>query len=161
MSMQTSMVRGYGIDSIILDHVTTENVLDFVEKHCSTLYEKMMEAVSSEDGSYLEADFEDWLCKNGESGNNFRNSDEWDEGKFHLIASVMERETGIKFEYVHGNDPDLDGNKTILLTSCIPWEYSATECKLTEQELPDLFKDYFSDLKLYVTPDYVEVFYYG
>lgn len=161
MSMQTSIVRGYGVSSTVLDHVTTKNVLDFVEKHCSTLYKKMMEEVDSENKSNLEAECEDWLNENGEFGNGFRDSEEWEEGKFHLIASVMEKETGIKFEYVRGNDPDLDGNAAILLPSCMPWEYSATERKVTEQELSDLFRDYFSDLKLDGTPDYVEVFYYG
>lgn len=161
MSMQTSIVRGYGVDSTVLDHVTTKNVLDFVEKRCPVLYETMMEEVGSEDGSYLEAECEDWLCENGEFGDGFRNSEEWEEGKFHLIASVMERETGVRFEYAQGNDPDLDGNAAILLPSCMPWEYSETEHKVTEQELSDLFKKYLSDLELGVEPDYVEVFYYG
>lgn len=161
MSMQTSIVRGYGIDSTTLDLVTTENVLGFIEKHCSVLYKKMMKEVGSEDGSYLEADCENWLSENGQFGDDFREFCRWDENKFYLIVFVMEKETGIKFLYANGNDPDLDGNKAILLTSGMPWEYSVTERGLTEQELSDLFKGYFSDLKLNVTPDYVEVFYYG
>lgn len=161
MSMQTSVVSGYGIDSAVLEQVTTENVIGFVKKHCSLLYEMMMEEVGSEDGGCLEDDCKDWLCENGEFGDRFSDSDEWDERKYHLIATVMKRETGVAFEYVKGNDPDLDGNKAILLAPCMPWNYSATERGLTEQELSDLFKGYFTDLKLDVAPEYVEVFYYG
>lgn len=163
MSMQTSIIRGYGVDSTVLDCVTTKNLLDFVKKHCSLLYGHMMEKVCLENGNYLEADCEKWLSENGDNefGDSFRNSYEWDERKYHLIASVMERETGITFEYVNGNDPDFCNNSAILLAASMPWRYSAAERELTEEQLSGLFKDYFADLRLNVAPDDVEVFYYG
>lgn len=151
------------MDSTILNQITTKNVLCFIEIHCPLLYEKMIKEIVSEDGIYLEADCEDWLYKNckNEFGDGFNNADEWENGKYHLIASVMEKETGITFYFVNGDDPDVCNNEAILLSACMPWEYLTMEHELTAQKLTDIFKIYFSDLGVNAVPSAVEVFFYG
>lgn len=158
MSMQTSIVRGYGVDYSDLDNINTEKVLNFIKNHNSNLYENMMEAVIGCNDNYTEEDCVEWLMENMDR-ELIEEFEEWEYVRCAIIADIMRRETDISFEFLVGNDP-IAYNQAILLPTLMPYQYSEKERVLTEEEMEEIFKKYFGELGIDVSPDIVDIFYY-
>jgi hypothetical protein len=78
-----------------------------------------------------------------------------------VISNIMNRETGIGFEYQSG-DSDCDSDPAVLLSAKLPWNYNDVERKLTIESLVEIIKKYTKELFGYPHSGVgLEVEYYG
>lgn len=157
MSMQTSITYGYGVN-INAICVELKAFLRFYEKHLPEDYKKMLETAESkgfdiENLNEENEEFTDWL---GEYAEN--NYDVSACGSYYssIIACIMRMETGIFIDEVRSGY-----DWAIMYPETLPWYMSETEKNLTEEVLCEIFKKYFAELGVDVTPDYVRVEFYG
>lgn len=152
MSMRSSFVYGYGFNS----DCDEEKLIDFIKNHkeafCKTdgekeLYEEMLDYTEKEYD--LEDFFENYECDSNGL-----------EGIGAVIANIMSRETGIRFDYCM---PDGDCNTlaSIVFETGYPWQLNETEKNLTEEKLKEICKTYMDEIGLIKEPDYLELEYFG
>jgi len=152
MSMRSSFVYGFGFNC----DCDEGKLIDFIKNHkrafCKTerekeLYEEMLDYTKSDYD--LEDFFEDYTCENNGSC-----------GIGAIIANVMSRETGVRFEYCMPDD-DCDTLASIVFESGYPWQLNDIERNLSEKTLTDICKKYMSEIGLIDEPDYLELEYFG
>lgn len=81
------------------------------------------------------------------------------EGFYGMIADVMTKETGIRFEYRIPQDEDYD--ETIIFPETYPWLLNDTEKELTEDKLRNICQKYIDDLGGQLIADYIRMEYFG
>ncbi len=154
MSMHTDCIYGYGFKVYVSD----ENLRDFIKKHESTI-------VSLSQGRELV----DWTNEHISTGKPLDSLKEefydWDNlitgdsGLYGMIADVMTKETGIRFEF---RNPQEDGeDDVILFPQTYPWYLNEQEKALTEETLDDIYAVYIGDLGGQLTTEYIRIEYYG
>ena len=152
MSMRSSFVYGFGFNC----DCDEEKLIDFIKNHkeafCKTdgekeMYEEMLDYTEKEYD--LEDFFENYECDSNGL-----------EGIGAVIANIMSRETGIRFDYCM---PDGDCNTlaSVVFETGYPWQLNETEKNLTEEKLKEICKTYMDEIGLIDEPDYLELEYFG
>lgn len=152
MSMSSSFIYGYGFELTCID----ENIISFVKNHkdsfCKSdyekgLYEDLLNYIEKE--NTLDDFFADYFCDT--SGR---------EGNGAVISNIMQRETGISFQYECG-DEECGSHPSVLLAETCPWYYNKIEKSLTEGGLNRICKKYMKELGIQLEPKYLGIEYYG
>lgn len=134
---------------------TDEKLIDFIichkESFCKTeeetnRYERMLKYMKSDYD--LEDFFEDYPCDANAM-----------EGNGAVIANIMTRETGIKFEYFQPDDNGI-GNGIVVFSPCYPWQLNDKEKNLSEEELIDILQKYMAELNIFGLPGHKSVIYH-
>lgn len=83
-------------------------------------------------------------------------------GGFDIIAAIMTEETGIRFDYEHGQSDECKGEASILLPESMPWLYNDAEKTVTEDGLKAILEKYMKELDLKPDlMDFLAIEYYG
>lgn len=151
MSMQTDCIYGYGFEVYVSD----EQLRDFILKHrfiIETL-PRGRELLNYTDENIDDKinpkeDFYDWQSINAN-----------DDGIYGVIADVMYKETGIRFEYRVAQDDDEED--AILLPERLPWDYNAAEKVLAPDVLKKILKSYIKELGGQLNTDYIRMEFFG
>lgn len=152
MSMRSSFVYGFGFNC----DCDEGKLIDFIKNHkkafCQTEKEKELykEILNYTENEYdLEDFFEDYECDSNGL-----------EGIGAVIANIMSRETGIRFEYCM---PDGDCNTlaSIVFEPNYPWQLNDIERNISEKALENTCKKYMDEIGLIDEPDYLELEYFG
>ena len=152
MSMRSSFVYGYGFNC----DCDEDKLIDFIKNHkksfCQTekekeLYKEMLDYTETEYD--LEDFFEDYKCDSNGL-----------EGIGAVIANIMSRETGIRFEYCMPDD-DCDTFASVVFETGYPWQLNDIERNISEKALKDTCKKYMDEIGLIDEPDYLELEYFG
>ena len=139
MSMHETQIYGYGFPCLFSD----DAFYDFVKNHKDTFCHSDVENQLFNDIMKQTDDY-DVLCENYAS----HVSDECGVGS--VIANIMERETGILFEY-RPNNSDCDTDASILLAEGMPYQFNDTEKALTKDKLKEVIVKYMTELKMDIT----------
>lgn len=133
MSMEISFAYGYGFYC----DCSEEKLIDFIKKHKETfcksdaekeLFEEMFNCTN------LEAFFGDYECEStGVCGIGA------------VIANIMSRETGIRFDYCESDDA-CNTRASVMFGSGYPWQLTEAEKSLTEEKLNSICEKYASEL---------------
>ena len=152
MSMKSSFIYGFGFNCDCKE----EKLIDFVKTHkeafCRSdkekkLYENMLDYTASEYD--LEEFFEDYCCDNTALNGNGA-----------VIANIMSRETGIRFEYCQPDDA-CETLASVVFGAGYPWQLNEVEKNLTEEKLSNICKRYMDELGITDDPDYLNLEYYS
>lgn len=157
MSMRSSFVYGYGFK--LYCNGDEEKIVEFIKAHKDTFCK-----------SDSEKEIYSYLLKFSEKQNNQNDLEDYFanyeceysgcQGIEAAISNIMQRETGIRFEYQCG-DENCDNYPSIILREGYPWQYNEVEKSLTEKDLSHICKKYMDELGIYSEPNYVNIEYYG
>lgn len=152
MSMRSSFIYGYGFNCDCDDGA----LVDFIKEHKNTfiksdeerkLYKKILNYTENEYD--LEDFFENYECDSNGL-----------EGIGAVIANIMSRETGIRFEYCMPDD-NCGTLASIVFEPGYPWQFNKVEKDLSEEKLKEICKKYMDELGIVDNPDYLDLEYYG
>lgn len=140
--MKTSVAYGYGFYC----DCSEEKLIDFIKNHKETfcksnaeeeLFKEMFDRTKNEyDLEYL---FKDYGCKStGVCGIGA------------VIANIMSRETGIRFDYCEP-DEACGTPASVMFGSGYPWQLTEAEKNLTEEKLESMCRKYAEELGIDVT----------
>lgn len=155
MSATESIVYGYGFELSISPVIFIKWIKKHKKAFCesateSTLFKQLtaMSELNIDDDILDEV-----LC-------HYECNSSCNEGVGAVIANVMSRETGIRFDYQPGQE-DCGGSPHILLAECMPWEFNEKEKALTQEKLDCILTLYMRELSLNGEPGEVALEYYG
>lgn len=148
MSMSTTIVYGYGVDKETLRKVSIKALVEFMKKHVPDWHETMMNYLPA---NPTEADYEGWFDEYECNNTGIR-------GKYSFLSIIMSGETGIRFEYHCSSE---NNEEAIIMPRMMPWECNNVERVCTEDIIDYIFKNYFAELGVEVTPTEISVEYYG
>ncbi len=141
MSMTTDIIYGYGFPVYVSD----EHLRVFIEKHKDIV-------VTLDMGREIV----DWIEDHVSTGKpldslkerfyDYTSVHSGDCGIYGVIADVMWKETGIRFEYHVPQESDAEEDDVILFPSCYPWTYNQIESSLTLAKLDEVYKKYIEEL---------------
>ena len=152
MSMRSSFVYGFGFNC----DCDEGKLIDFIKNHKETftksegekkLYDELLDYTENEYD--LEDFFKDYECENNGSY-----------GLGAIIANIMSRETGIRFDYCMPDD-SCDTLASVVFGSGYPWQLNDIERNISEKALKDTCKKYMDEIGLIDEPDYLELEYFG
>lgn len=158
MSMKSSIVYGYGFN---VGEIETTKMVDFIKNHkeafCSDDYEKDIfnSLENAEDGIYTYDSADDYFidmeyeCDEGCSI-----------GCGSVVANIMARETGIRFEYQQG-DGEIGSKPAVMFSESYPWDLNEAEKNLTKDKCEEICKKYMQELGIDGYLGYLEVEYFG
>ena len=150
MGMQTDCVYGFGWEVAVSD----EKLEAFILNHRNTLKEnkKGMEVLAwiDDDATFTENIKEYWFDYESEISG--------ESGLYGIIADIMSRETGIRFDYRRPQDDDGD---VIMFQETYPWLMTDAEKNLTIETLTEICVKYMRELGDEHQPDYVRLEYFG
>ena len=132
-----SIIYGYGFKVLCSDAVIVSFIKNHKDAFCKSemekeIYEELMEVT---DGNYeLDAVFVDYDCDI--SG---------DTGVGAVIANIMQRETGISFEFRRSDDTNVE-NPTVFFVETMPWFMNETEKYLTKNDFSAIVDKYAKEL---------------
>ena len=152
--MSTSIINGFGID---LKGCSNEQLIKFFLAHKESLLKCneggiILDYIENSPNKDLITVFEEYDREtNG------------DMGIFGLIADIMEKETGIRFEYRSSSYTEnrFDVEDAILFSETFPWFLNKTEASLEYFQIDNIFKKYIAELGLTVEPTYINIKYFG
>lgn len=155
MSATESIVYGYGFKLSISPVIFIKWIKKHKEAFCKSATEnalfKQLTAMNELD---IDGDtLDEALC-------HYECNSSCNEGVGAVVANVMSRETGIRFDYQPGQD-DCGGSPHILLAECMPWEFNEKEKSLTQEKLDCILTLYMRELSLNGDPGEVALEYYG
>lgn len=78
------------------------------------------------------------------------------QGLYGVIADVMSKETGIRWEYYVADE---DSDDAIILPRCFPWLYNEAEKTMTEEKLKEICNKYIAELGGQLIPEYINLEY--
>lgn len=149
MSMESSFIYGYGFELNNND----EKFADFLCKHKDTfcawdsenkIFPSFKKLVENKDFDKIHDLFEEYDIEHTGL----------------IIAGIMTRETGIRFDYCPYDD-SCNTSEAILFSETYPWMLNEKERLLTESELCNICKKYMTELGISGLPGLVEQEYYG
>lgn len=153
MSMSTMMVYGFGFECDTEDSILVQFIKNHKEAFCKTAWEKdvykKILTYSPKNQFKLADVICDYACDSGGC-----------EGLGAVIANIMSRGTGIRFDYCPPND-DCNTLATVLYSESYPWQMNEVERDLTAEKLTEICKTYMKELGLDDEPDFLAQEYYG
>lgn len=158
MSMSNFTIYGFGFNCTGFDRdCNKRKLIDFIKNHkeafCKTddekeLYKEMLDYTEKEKEYDVEDFFENYECDSNGL-----------EGVGAVIANIMSRETGIRFDYCQP-DEDCDTLASVVFVKSYPWLLNETEKELTEEKLSNICQKYMDELGITDIPDDLNLEYY-
>ena len=129
--MRTDIVYGYGVDEDTLKRVQPEKLERYIWQHDPEVYADIV--ADRGDDSFIDA-AEEYA----------QDCDYSDASVWALVADMLERETGIGFEY-HFED-DSGCAQGLMVTERMPWSYNEKEKTSSQEDIDKILIETMTEL---------------
>lgn len=151
-------IYGYGF-YLNEDEVSDETIRNFVLNHRKSFgkTDEEMQILDGFENITNAEELEDFMS---DIDTSYMDKNSEDCGLGAMVASIMSREIGIKFQF-WGPEEDFGTSPAIVWRATYPWMLNDREKLLTEEELYDICRRYMEELGLDDDPEELDLTYYN